>query len=309
MDARARLATSATTFLDALEAAQRTEATLPFDGHERMTWAYWPMQRRGIPLWALSRSQTKAAFRLLATMIAPPAFARTMAVIALEEVLDQVERGHSDRRHSGDFWFSVFGRPGVEPWGLRFEGHHVSVHATAAAGDMTLTPMFLGANPAVVRDAGHEVVAPLAAEEQLGFDLLHSLTTEQRAMAILSDEAPADIVTRNHPRVDAPLDSAGVHLSVLDGAAARVGRRLVQVYLDRFPDGVTRPPNNGLRFGWAGALEPGRGHYYRLAGDRLLIELDNTQNGANHIHTVVRDTAADFGQDLLIAHYRRSHVR
>ncbi len=241
-------------------------------------------------------------------MVAPPAFVRAMAVIALEEVLDQVEGGRSDSRHSGDYWLSVFGRPGVEPWGLRFEGHHVSVHATVAAGDVTLTPFFLGANPAVVRDAGRVVMAPLAVEEQLGFDLLHALTAEQRAAATLSDQAPADIVTRNRPRVDTPLDTAGVPLSALGGAAALAGRELVRVYLDRFPDGVMRPSTDGLRFGWAGALEPGRGHYYRLAGLRLLIELDNTQNGANHVHTVVRDSGADFGEDLLVAHYRRSHT-
>ena len=92
-----------------------------------------------------------------------------------------------------------------------------------AADHVTLTPLFLGANPAVVRDAGHTVVAPLAVEERLGFDLLHALTVEQRAEATLSDEAPADIVTRNLPRVNAPLDTAGVPLSALDGAAALAG--------------------------------------------------------------------------------------
>ena len=307
MDARSRLTTSAATFLDLLDAGQRGEASLPFDGSERTTWAYWPTARRGVPLWALSRPQAKMAFRLLAALVAPPAFARAMAVIALEEVLDQIEGGRSDRRHSGDYWISVFGRPGSQPWGVRFEGHHVSVHATVAADDVTLTPLFLGANPAVVRDAGHAVVAPLAVEERLGFDLLHALTVEQRSTATLSDEAPADIVTRNLPRLNAPLDTAGVPLSALAGAAAHAGRELVRVYLDRFPEGVARPATEDLRFGWAGAREPGHGHYYRLAGHRLLVELDNTQNGANHVHTVVRNAGADFGEDLVLAHYRRGH--
>jgi Protein of unknown function (DUF3500) len=308
MDAPPRLTTSATTFLDLLDASHREEASLPFDGSERTTWAYWPAARRGVPLWALSRPQAKAAFRLLATLLAPSAFARAMTVIALEEVLDDVEGGRSDRRHSGDFWISVFGRPGSEPWGVRFEGHHVSVNATVVRDEVTLTPLFLGANPAVVRDGGHAVVAPLAVEERLGFELLHALTVEQRAAATLSDQAPADIVTRNLPRIGAPLDTAGVPLSALGAAAAPVGRELVRVYLDRFPDGATRPGTEGLRFGWAGAWEPGHGHYYRLAGHRLLVEFDNTQNGANHVHTVVRDAGADFGEDLLRAHYQRSHV-
>ncbi len=301
-----RLGAASVAFLDRLDARQRTQAVLPFDETERRTWAYWPTSRRGLALWALSRDQTKSAFRLLAEMIAAPAFARAMAIVGLEEVLDQREGGRSDRRHSGDYWLSVFGEPGVEPWGLRFEGHHVSVHVTLAGGAVQTTPLFLGANPAVVRDDAGIVSAPLASEERLGFELLHALTVEQRSSAVLGTEAPDDIVTRNRPRIDR-LQADGVPLSALAGDAAATSERLVQLYLSRFAHGAQRPEPTGLRFAWAGAAEPGTGHYYRLAGLRMLVELDNTQNGANHVHTVVRHPGADFGGDLLAAHHRRAH--
>jgi Protein of unknown function (DUF3500) len=42
------------------------------------------------------------------------------------------------------------------------------------------------------------------------------------------------------------------------------------------------------------------------AGD-LLLEYDNTQNDANHVHTVWRDRRRDWGEDLLAAHYHRAH--
>jgi hypothetical protein len=86
------------------------------------------------------------------------------------------------------------------------------------------------------------------------------------------------------------------------GAADKTARELVRTYLRRFADGVRRPLADDLWCAWAGALEPGIGHYYRLVGQRFLVEFDNTQNGANHIHTVVRDPEADFGEDMLAAH-------
>ena len=303
-----RLVTAAATFVDTLDDAQRRRALLSFDESSRRDWAYTSRERTGVPLWMLSRTQTTAAFRLLSVMVAPAAFARATAIIALEEVLDQLEGARGDRRHSGDYWLAVFGRPNSEPWGVRFEGHHVSVNATVADGDIALTPLFLGANPATVRDGDHVALAPLQIEERLGFQLVHALSVEQRSAAVFSDRAPDDIVTRNRSQLDGPLDPMGVPLSVLSGGAAATAAELVRVFVDRFPDGTRRPVTGDLRFAWAGALEPGAGHYYRLAGPRFLVELDNTQNGANHVHTVVRDPSADFGHDLLTAHYRSRHA-
>ena len=60
-----------------------------------------------------------------------------------------------------------------------------------------------------------------------------------------------------------------------------------------------------LHFAWAGPIEPGHAHYYRVHGPTLLIEFDNTQNDANHIHSVWHDPRNDFGADLLRAHYQR----
>jgi len=307
MDAARRLVTTTSEFLDSLDDSQRRQANLPFDEQARRTWAYTPGPRGGVPMWALTRTQTKKAFKVLAAMLAPPAFARAVAVMSLEEVLDEVEGGRSGRRHIADYWLAVFGKPGPQPWGLRFEGHHVSVNATVAAEQVTLTPLFLGANPAGVRDGGHTAIAPLLLEEQLGFDAVHALTVEQRSAALLSDDAPDDIVTTNRPRLNGSLDELGVPVSVLDGAAESAVQELIRLYLDRFPPGVTRPPADDVQFGWAGALEPGIGHYYRLAGPRFLVELDNTQNGANHVHTVVRSPQADFGEDVLAAHYGSEH--
>jgi hypothetical protein len=301
------LATATRTVLDGLDDAQRADARLPFDEDERRTWVYWPAPRRGVPLWRLDRGQTKRIQRLLGTVLGLPAFARVTTIMGLDEVLDRLEGWHSDRRHRDDYWLSVFGEPGAKTWGVRFEGHHVSVHVTVADGEVRSTPLFLGANPAVVYDHGHTVVAPLALEERLGFDLLHGLTVEQRDAAVIADVAPDDIVTRNLPRLGGTDLGGGVPLDALAGDSHAAASALLDVYLSRFVDGSQRPDPTGATFAWAGAHEPGTGHYYRIAGPRLLVELDNTQDGANHVHTVVRDPHADFGDDVLAAHHRRDH--
>jgi hypothetical protein len=305
-----RLAAAARAFVDGLDGEQAGAALLPFEDEERRSWVYWPAPRRGVPVWSLDRAQAKAAHRLLSALLPVPAYARVVTIMGLDEVLDRLEGYRSDRRHGGDYWLSVFGSPGDEAWGIRFEGHHVSVHATVVGGEVRLTPLFLGANPAAVHDQDCDgqppVVAPLALEETLGFELLHTLTTEQRSSAVVSDEAPADIVSRNAPRIETP-PVEGVPVDALTGSALAAAGRLLDVYLGRFPDGAAAPDPRDAVFSWAGAHEPGTGHYYRIAGPRLLIEFDNTQDGANHIHTVVRDPLADFGDDLLAAHHRRAH--
>jgi hypothetical protein len=61
-----------------------------------------------------------------------------------------------------------------------------------------------------------------------------------------------------------------------------------------------------VHFAWAGPIDPARGHYYRLHGPTILIEYDNTQNDANHIHTIWHDPGNAFGADQLRAHYEHA---
>jgi hypothetical protein len=261
-----------------------------------------------VRLGELDRVPAKAAHRLLATLLPLPAFARAVTIMGLDEVLDRLEGYAGDRRNREDYWVAVFGDAGgTEPWGVRFEGHHVSVHATVVDGAVRLTPLFLGANPAVVEEGGRVVLAPLAVEERLGFELLHALPADAQAVAVVSATPPRDILTSNQPRLDRPLRDEGVPLAALSGNAKDTARALLDVYLGRFPPGGARPDPEGASFMWAGATEPGAGHYYRIAGPRLVIELDNTQDQANHVHTVVREPAGDFGEDLLAAHRRQAH--
>jgi hypothetical protein len=299
---------AADALLAALDGEQRSLASRPFADEAARRWIeYRPRPRPGVCLADLDRTARKAAHRLLATALSPPAYAQAMAIVALEEVLDRQE-GWARGRHSNDYWVAVFGEPGRDgPWGWRFEGHHISVTMTVADGVVSPAPIFLGANPHRVGYAGGTVLRPLAAEEDLARALLDAMGRADRRAAIVSDDAPADIRTATRPAAGAPLEPRGVPASRLGPGARAALYRLVALYLDRLPPGLAareyaRIESGEQWFAWEGPTAPGGRHYYRVQGDDLLIEYDNTSDDGNHAHTVLRRPHGDFGDDVLAAH-------
>ncbi len=212
----------------------------------------------------------------------------------------------------------MFGDPANDDtWGWRFEGHHLSVNITVVDGAVASTPLFLGANPAeVLGPSGHAVTRPLAAEEELALALVEALPGPQRAEAIVAADAPDDILTGAEPLLIDPPEPEGIALSRLSGRALALARDLVSLYVHRVRGPIAErrwealePDLGAVTFAFAGEPAHRRPHYYRLQGPALLVEYDNTQDGANHVHTVVRDPEGDFGDDLLLAHRARHHHR
>ena len=307
-DVAEAMAGLARSLLDGLAPDAAGAARLPFDDPERVSWHYTPRTRRGVALAGMGRVPAKAAHRLLACVLSPAAHARVAAIAGLEDILDDLEGGRRGR-HAGDYWAAVFGDPGSERWGWRFEGHHVSVNVTVAGGSVSATPLFLGANPAVVADGGRVVLRPLGPEEDLALELLASLDPAQRARAVIGDVAPPDILTGERPRTGTHLGPpAGIPGAALTGGQAARLRALAATYIGRLTPRLAGPrlarldaSVGALHFAWAGSpgTGPGEPHYYRLHGPGFLVELDNTQNGANHVHSVWRDPDGDFGGALL----------
>jgi hypothetical protein len=307
------LAAAATALLAALTGEQRELAALPFGDDAARRWLeYRPEPRPGACIAGLSGPGRKAAHVLLATALSEHAFAQAMTIIGLEEVLDRREGGRNGR-HSGDYWVAVFGDPADgQPWSWRFEGHHVSVTMTIAGDEVSPAPVFLGANPARVSYAGRPVSRPLAPEEDLARGLLDVLGPGGREQAVVSASAPRDIRTARSPRLGGAIEPAGIGSGALGPGAAALLRQLAAVYLDRLPASLARREARRidaaeLYFAWEGPVTPGGPHYYRVQGDDLLIEYDNTQDGANHAHTVLRRPRSDFGDDVLAGHYRLAH--
>jgi hypothetical protein len=304
-------------WLGLLDEGQRTLAILPFDGEERRVWAYTPGRREGLALGDMAPDQRRAAHAIVAAGLSPRGAAEVRAVIELETVLGEIERaagrGGWLRRDPELYWFAILGEPeGRSPWSWRVGGHHVAVLQTVVDGRIvSSTPSFLGANPAVVPDGPAAGNRTLPGEEELARALLASLRPNQRRAAIVDDRAPADILSSNSSRADLRSIPTGIRHDDLDGtqqaALARLIDRVRRELADEAWDRLVAEGLGQLTFAWAGSDAPGHGHYYAVRGSRFLIEYDNTQNGANHIHAVWRDVDNDWGDDVLATHVAAEH--
>jgi hypothetical protein len=315
------LPATARAFLSTMNASERADATFPFDDPERTRWAYVPQKRTGIPLKAMEAEQRAAAFGLLGTGLSERGTGLARGIIELEGTLGELEGMLSRvvlRRDPELYYLSLFVGPGgTQPWGWRFEGHHLSVNVTELGPHgQIVAPLFMGANPARVPSGPAKGQRLLAAEEDLAFELLQMLDSQQRARATIAGETFGDIVTRNDPTV-AAMAFTGLPAAEMTIVQQRQLRRLLEVYAGRMADSsahrqLQRIDDAGferLHFAWAGAHQPGNPHYYRIHGPTVLVEYDNSQGSANHIHTVWRDLENDFGGDLLRKHYARQPHR
>jgi hypothetical protein len=305
-------------FLSSLTSELRKQTAFPLDDAERFNWNFVPMKRAGVSLIDLDDDQAELLGALLASALSPEGLLTARGVIKHENILRRVEseRGvDATRRDPGHYYTAVFGTPSsTAPWAWRFEGHHLSLNVTQIPGETpAVGPLFIGANPARVPSGPQAGFRLLADEEDLGRELVLLLSPERRATATIANKAFSEILTGNDR--DVRLDLAGLPAAAMNDGERRQLRRLVYIYLDRLNldaalDAKRRLDRAGfekVRFAWAGGTEPGQPHYYRVHGPTLLIEYDDTQNDANHIHTVYRDLDRDFGGDALRKHLRTVH--
>jgi hypothetical protein len=301
-------------FLASLTPEQRAKATFAFDDQHRVTWFFVPMARKGLTLKEMTPPQRQKAEALLQTAVTAKGLAQIHHIQNdLEPVLKAMEAANNPNNRDPElYYFSVFGTPGGnDPWGWRVEGHHVSLNITAVNGVMTAwTPDFRGSNPAEVMQGPLQGLRVLASEEDTGFALLHALDAQQKQTAVLQIAAPREIVTGNQHRVE-PLTPEGLPAGRMTAAQKKLLRNIIDAYGSRMVDEIAAERMrridaagfDRITFAWAGADALHEGHYYRVQGPTFLIEFDNTQNNANHIHSVWRDFNGDFGEDVLKEHY------
>ncbi|UCD78709.1 MAG: DUF3500 domain-containing protein [Desulfobacterales bacterium] len=314
--AAARMFQASETFLNSLSSKQRQAACFAFENDERYDWHYVPRKRSGLTLKDMTADQQALARAFLKTGLSQSGYWKSVTIMRLETVLHEIETFNMGRDPE-KYFFSFFGIPSENgTWGWRVEGHHLSLNFTIVKGRLLATaPRFLGANPANITAGELSGLRTLAGEEDLARKLLNSLNPEQKKKAVFREQAYSDIVTGNEEMVS-PLKQVGIAAASLDGGQMDFLIRLIDEYVSALTPEIARQRTEAVRnsdlhhihFGWAGALEPGYPHYYRIQGTSFLIEYDNVQNSANHIHTVWRDFNGDFGRDLLKEHYRRAHL-
>jgi len=310
-----QMASAARAFLGALDAEQKKLAQHRWDDADRQSMHFVPMVRSGVPLKRLDSKQRALAHALVRTGLSDQGYRKATQIMELETVLAELEK-NPVRRDPELYYVWVFGDPAADaPWGWKFEGHHLSLNVTLVSGAVVvMTPTFFGANPAEVRSGPLKGRRALAQEEDRARELLSSFTGEARKKVIIDQDAPDDVLTAqiSEPK---PLDEEGVLGKDMSAKQKQMLSALLAEYAGRLPaetakerlEKIQQAGLDKLRFAWAGGTKRGEPHYYRVTGPGFAVEYDNTQNGANHIHSVWRDFNNDFGRDLLREHLRDKH--
>lgn len=308
------MSAAATAYLTGLDDAQRAKGVLPYADKQRVDWHFIPKDwRKGLQIKELTEAQRQAAHRLLQSALSQAGYTKATKIMSLEKLLYALEG--DQRRWPRDwemYYFTVFGDPaGGDPWGLSVEGHHLSLNFVVQQGKViSTTPQVMATNPAVVKNentVGVEVgTRILAQEELLAFELIHSLDAAQRKAALIDQTALKEVRAAGepHPPQEPP---AGIPAARLTPPQQALLRKLIDEYAQAMPPAVAQQRweeidaagFDGVHFAWAGATEPGIGHYYRIQGETFVIEFVNTQpdaagNPANHIHCLWRDMRGDF---------------
>lgn len=308
----------ATNFLNALSKEQREKTQLQFENMSRTTWhflpgAMWP--RSGIQLADLNENQKELLFKLLREHLSESGYNKARKIMDLENVLLELGQGDANFRDPEKYTVVFYGNPVKDSlWSWSFEGHHLSLNFTIENEKVSIAPRFMGASPATIKEGKRKGERTLANEEDYGLKLINALTEDQKEKAIFQKQAFIDIVTSNASEVSR-LQPVGIEMKSLNKEQQTILINLLQEYLSTMPTPLAEKRMENLkseefdeiRFGWAGAIESGQAHYYRIQGKTFLVEFDNTQNNANHIHLVWRDFEGDFGRDLIREHYKHSH--
>ena len=311
------MADCANRFLAALDDNQRAKATFPFDSGERLDWHYIPKPRQGLPLREMTPYQKHLASALLASGLSQTGYIKAVTIMSLEDVLKVIENDSGEVRNPEKYYFTVFGAPSEGgTWGYRVEGHHLSQNYTVVRGEVIDGPSFFGANPAEVRMGPRRGLRTLRGEDDLGWEVMQALDEPQQKTAIVDPTAYKEILTAASRKAALQGQPSGLSAGEMKTRQFDALRALMEEYASNVAGELAKKrfaqidqDGRNVYFAWSGGTNRGDLHYYRVQAPSFLIEMDDTQDKANHIHSVWRDFNGDFGEDLLHQHYQTSHPK
>ena len=303
----AAMADAAKAFLAALTPEQAKVASFSYDDPERLNWHFIPRERKGLPLKALEGKPLQAALKLIQSGLSDAGYSQTLNVMSLEEVLYLIEAGdRSERRARRDpakYFLSVFGTPGPAGlWGWRLEGHHLSLNFSVKDGKViSSTPEFFGANPGTIEAGKGRQIRVLGPEEDIARQILKLCTPEQQKLCWISKEAPGEVPGPNVAQA-AVGEPVGLTVAQMSDEQKKLLQELLGEYLKNLPADVEQERRTALNaagvekiaFAWYGQPDLNQPHHYRVQGPTFVIEYNNTQNNANHVHSMWRNLQGDF---------------
>lgn len=299
---------AAQAFLETLTPEQKKVASFGFNDPERINWHFIPRPRKGLPLRDMTEVARKAAHRLIASSLSQAGYEQTLDVMSLEEVLYLIDvskerKIRRDFRNPGKYYFSIFDTPSLTgKWGWRLEGHHISLNFTIENGVVvSSTPEFFGANPGSLDAGPGRRLRVLGAEEDLARQVLKLCTPEQQKVLVIDTNAPDDLRGANKPQAEVT-PAVGLAYAQMSADQQKLLGALITEYLRNMPEDVSAARRKGIeeagmdkiQFAWWGQPDLNQRHYYRVQGPTFIIEYNNTQDKANHVHSMWRDLHGDF---------------
>ncbi|MCR9201323.1 MAG: DUF3500 domain-containing protein [Planctomycetaceae bacterium] len=301
------MAQAASRFLESLDHSQKLAVSFGYDDPERLNWHFIPRERKGVGLWDLEGAAYDAACDLVKSGLTTAGYEKTLEVRSLEEVLYLFEGGEEEerrkKRHPHKYYVSLFGKPGPKGlWGWRFEGHHLSLNFSIQDGKIvSSTPEFFGANPGLIDAGPGRALRVLGKREDIARQILKACSKDTVGKVWLSKEAPKDIRGGGvaQPVLSEP---EGLRYADMSMEQQKLVRDLIAEYLTAMPSTVVRERMAAIKadgmddihFAWWGGSELNEPHHYVLQGKSFIVEYNNTQNSANHVHAIWRKTSGDF---------------
>ena len=307
-------ADKANAFIESLSADQKKKTTFPFYGLTPHEWSFLPASTTspdGVAVKDLDSKQKERLYGLMQAYLSSAGYEKTRTIMDLENVLRELNPANPTRIPE-NYFVAIYGVADKDgTWGWSFQGHHVVLNFTVVNDAVAFAPFFFGANPADVKEGPRKGTRPIAAEEDLAFELMNLFSPAQKQTAIFQSESFVEIVTGSATQVS-PLPSVGIAVKDFSTEQKAALKKLLSAILSAMPEKLAElrlkriqgEDLGAIRFGWAGSVTRSEPHYYRIQGKSFLVEFDNLTG--NHVHLVWRDFDGDFGRDLLKEHYRTS---
>lgn len=313
-------------FIELLDERQQEAALLPFDSNKRPNWSnlpegMLPFDRNGVRIGDFNEDQFSAMLAFLATAMSADGLDTVAAIVAAELVLAESSRASQSGLSEGNYWLAFFGTPSpTEPWAWQFGGHHLAVNMSISNDRITMSPTFIGVEPAVFaadavarafpvlggkRESDETVkVAPFAGEIEAGLALVTSLSAASHDAVFLS-RRPSGLIT-GAGRDGAIPELEGSQASHWSPAQKQALLDLVFLWVGTLP-----PHNAAMRmqeiearlddtfFAWYGPIDGSGAIYYRIQSPVLIIEFltrgpVDASNG--HYHSIYRDPTNEYGR-------------
>lgn len=324
---------SCISFIETLEEEEKNSILYKAKDSLRVQWSNLPIglqDRPGVKIGDLKISSQIKLHELLLTFLSSQGYLKAIGIMQLDDIVNNVIIKEALNRQVIDssripgikalkwgydnYFISIWNNPSMtEPWGIKFEGHHLSLNITIAGDDISYTPMFIGVSPATVPFTKYAGIRILGKEEDYGFKLLNNMSEEQKRITIISENIPKNRIP--NPNFERQIDKyQGINVSDLTSYQKVLLKILIEEYLKNLEKEyanlimgkIEASGIDNIYFAWMGSQEKNNPHYYIVNGPDFIIEYDNVGgigSEGNHIHAIFREKNNDFGIDILKNHY------